>query len=126
MTGRTMSERLPEDSEPPEHMDEAMLAALSNSGRNAAALTTAEERLLDDWIAGRLSEDARKRAAALTRRNALAAERYPYLIEQFKKRRCVPASSRPQRHPAPRHAPVHVPEYAPLSRPAAAFPGGNC
>ena len=56
-------------------MDEAMLAALSNSGRNAAALTTAEERLLDDWIAGRLSEDARKRAAALTRRNALAAER---------------------------------------------------
>jgi hypothetical protein len=75
MTGRTMSERPPEDSDPPELIDEAILAALSNNGRNAAALTTAEERLLDDWIAGRLSEDARKRAAALTRRNALAAER---------------------------------------------------
>jgi hypothetical protein len=70
-----MSERTPEGSDRPDPEDEVFLAVLSNSGRSAVALTPDDERLLDDWVAGRLPADAAERAAALTRRNARAAER---------------------------------------------------
>ncbi len=66
---------MPDGSDPSEPEDQVMLAVLSNNGRNAVTLTPEEERLLDDWVAGRLPADSADRAVALTRRNALAAER---------------------------------------------------
>jgi len=51
-----------------------MLAVLANRGRHAAALSADDERLLDDWVAGRLGPDATDRAAGLVKRNVLAAD----------------------------------------------------
>jgi hypothetical protein len=48
---------------------------LSNRGRAATPLSPDQERLLDDWVAGRLAPADAERAAALTRQNSLAAER---------------------------------------------------
>jgi hypothetical protein len=59
----------------PEAVDEVMLALLSNRGRNATVLTVDQERLLDEWVDGRLAPDATERAVALVRQNSLAAER---------------------------------------------------
>ena len=70
-----MTVRPPEGSEEPEAVDPVMLAVLSNRGRTATVLSPEEERLLDDWLAGRLSPEAGERAAALVSRNSLAAER---------------------------------------------------
>jgi hypothetical protein len=52
-----------------------MLAVLANRGREARALSPDEERLLDDWVAGRLTPDDAARAATAVKQNALAAER---------------------------------------------------
>src|SRR5258708_39311428 len=59
----------------PEAREQVMLAVLSNPGREAIVLSSDEERLLDDWVAGRLAPEAAERAARLVKRNALAAER---------------------------------------------------
>src|SRR5215475_15956638 len=61
--------------DPPEVDDPVMLAVLANRGRESRALSPDEERLLDDWAAGRLAPDDAARAAAVVKQNALAAER---------------------------------------------------
>ena len=38
-------------------------------------LSADQERLLDDWVAGRLAPEDAERAAALVKQNTLAAER---------------------------------------------------
>src|SRR5260370_26982395 len=70
-----MSERPPDGSDGPEAVDPVMLAVLSNRGRDATLLSADQERLLDDWVAGRLPPQEAERAAALTKQNSLAAER---------------------------------------------------
>lgn len=70
-----MNARPSDGSDEPEAVDQVMLAVLSNRGRKATPLSADQERLLDDWVAGRLAADDAERAAALVRRNALAAER---------------------------------------------------
>ena len=70
-----MNARPPDGSDEPEAVDQVMLAVLSNRGRDATALSADQERLIDDWVAGRLAPDDAERAAALVRQNALAAER---------------------------------------------------
>ena len=61
----------------PPDPDIVMLAVLSNGGGRGEALAPDEERLLDDWVAGRLAPDSFDTVAveALVRRNTLAAER---------------------------------------------------
>src|SRR5829696_1492944 len=70
-----MNARPPDGSDEPEAVDQVMLAVLSNRGRDATVLSAEQERLVDDWMAGRLAPDDAGRAAALVRQNALAAER---------------------------------------------------
>jgi hypothetical protein len=70
-----MSAHPPDGSDQPEAVDPVMLAVLSNRGRDATLLTSDQERLLDDWVAGRLAPAEAERAAALTQQNSLAAER---------------------------------------------------
>lgn len=70
-----MNARPPDGSDEPEAVDQVMLAVLSNRGRDATVLSADQERLLDDWVAGRLASDDAERAAALVRQNTLAAER---------------------------------------------------
>ena len=50
-----MSAHPPDGSDQPEAVDPVMLAVLSNRGRDATLLTPDQERLLDDWVAGRLA-----------------------------------------------------------------------
>ena len=70
-----MNARPPNGSDEPEAVDLVMLAVLSNRGRDATLLSADQERLVDDWVAGRLAADNAERAAALVRQNTLAAER---------------------------------------------------
>src|SRR5258708_29088518 len=70
-----MSERPLEGGDGPEAVDPVMLAVLSNRGRDATMLSSDQERLLDDWVAGRLAPAEAERAAALAKQNTLAAER---------------------------------------------------
>ena len=70
-----MNARPPDGSDEPEAVDQVMLAVLSNCGRDATVLSAEQERLVDDWVAGRLAPDDAERAAALVRQNTLAAER---------------------------------------------------
>ena len=70
-----MSAHPPDGSDEPEAVDPVMLAVLSNRGRDATLLSADQERLLDDWVAGRLAPAEAERAAALTKQNSLAAER---------------------------------------------------
>jgi hypothetical protein len=70
-----MNARPSDGSDEPEAVDQVMLAVLSNRGRDATVLSAEQERLLDDWVAGRLPPDDIERAAALVRQNTLAAER---------------------------------------------------
>ena len=70
-----MNARPSDGSDEPEAVDQVMLAVLSNRGRDATDLSAEQERLLDDWLAGRLAPDDAERAAALVRQNTLAAER---------------------------------------------------
>ncbi len=70
-----MNARPTDGSDEPEAVDAVMLAVLANRGRDATPLTSDQERLLDDWAAGRLAAEEAGRAAALTKQNALAAER---------------------------------------------------
>jgi hypothetical protein len=70
-----MNARPPDASDEPEAVDQVMLAVLSNRGRDTTVLSADQERLLDDWVAGRLAPDDAERAAALVRQNTLAAER---------------------------------------------------
>jgi hypothetical protein len=70
-----MSAHPPDGSDGPEAVDPVMLAVLSNRGRAATPLSSDQERLLDDWVAGRLAPEDAGRAAALTKQNTLAAER---------------------------------------------------
>lgn len=70
-----MSAHPTEGSDGPEAADPVMSAVLSNRGRAATPLSPDEERLLDDWVAGRLAPAEAERAASLTRQNSLAAER---------------------------------------------------
>src|SRR5262245_16121426 len=74
-----MSAHPPDGSDQPEAVDQVMLAVLSNPGREARVLSADEERLLDDWLAGRLDPEGTAGAAALVRRNSLAAE---YVLER--------------------------------------------
>jgi|GEM_PF-3038396 hypothetical protein len=64
-----------DEPEVPEAADPVMLAVLSNRGRDATPLSADQERLLDDWLAGRLGPAEAERAAALAKQNTLAAER---------------------------------------------------
>jgi hypothetical protein len=52
-----------------------MLAILANRRRRRTALTAEQERLLDDWSAGRLGPDREDAALELVRGNVFAAER---------------------------------------------------
>jgi hypothetical protein len=70
-----MNARAPDGSDEPEAVDQVMLAVLSNRGCEATLLSADQERLLDEWVAGRLAPDAAERAALLVKQNALAAER---------------------------------------------------
>ena len=70
-----MNDRSPHGSDEPEEADQVMLAVLSNRGRSATVLSPEDERLLDDWVAGRLAPDDAERAVALAKQNVLAAER---------------------------------------------------
>lgn len=70
-----MNARPPDGSDEPEAVDQVMLAVLANRGREATPLSVEQERLLDDWVAGRLAPNDAERAAAFVRQNALAAER---------------------------------------------------
>lgn len=70
-----MNARPPDGSDEPEAVDQVMLAVLSNRGRDATQLSAGQERLLDDWVAGRLAPADADRAAVLVRQNTLAAER---------------------------------------------------
>jgi hypothetical protein len=70
-----MSAHPTDGSDQPEAVDPVMLAVLSNRGRDATLLTSDQERMLDDWVAGRLAPAEAERAAALTQQNSLAAER---------------------------------------------------
>jgi hypothetical protein len=70
-----MNARPPDGSDEPEAVDPVMLAVLANRGRDVTILSAEQERLLDDWVAGRLAPDDAERAAALVRKNTLAAER---------------------------------------------------
>jgi hypothetical protein len=70
-----MNARPPDGSDEPEAVDQVMLAVLSNRGRDATVLSAEQERLVDDWVSGRLAPDDAERAAVLVRQNALAAER---------------------------------------------------
>ena len=70
-----MNPRPSDRSRQPEAVDEVMLAVLANRGRDAAVLSEDLERLLGDWVAGRLAPDDAARAADLVRQNTLAVER---------------------------------------------------
>jgi hypothetical protein len=70
-----MSAHPPDGSDEPEAVDPVMLAVLSNRGRDATLLSSDQEQLLDDWVAGRLAPAEAERAAALVKQNTLAAER---------------------------------------------------
>lgn len=70
-SGRTTG--APPGDEPP--ADPVMLALLSNKGRGRSPLSIEQERLLDDWVAGRLTGSDASRAEVLARENAAAAER---------------------------------------------------
>lgn len=70
-----MSPRPTDGSDEPEAADQVMLAVLANRGKSAASLSAEQERLVDDWVAGRLAPDAAERAETLVKQNALAAER---------------------------------------------------
>jgi hypothetical protein len=54
--------------------DRAMLSAVSHRQRDTTPLSLDQERLLNSWIAGRLSSKEADRAAELTRSNKFAAE----------------------------------------------------
>ena len=56
-----MNARPPDGSDEPEAVDQVMLAVLSNRGRDATLLSAEQERLLDDWVAGRLTPDDAER-----------------------------------------------------------------
>ena len=70
-----MNARPPDGSDEREAVDQVMLAVLSNRGRDATVLSADQERLLDDWVAGRLAPGDAERAEALVRQNTRAAER---------------------------------------------------
>ncbi|HEX9525550.1 MAG TPA: hypothetical protein VF949_21430 [Reyranella sp.] len=106
-----MSERPPDGSDGPEAVDPVMLAVLSNRGRDATLLSSDQERLLDDWVAGRLAPEQAERAAALAKQNTLAAER---LLE----RRLLEAAR--QSPTVPQDLEERVLKAAPLSRISAA------
>lgn len=63
--------RIPDD---PDEIDRAMLSAISRRQRDNTPLSFDQERLLDDWIAGRLPQNDADRAAELTSHNIFAAE----------------------------------------------------
>src|SRR5260370_18142892 len=104
-----MSERPPDGSDGPEAVDQVMLAVLSNRGRDATLLSSDQERLLDDWVAGRLAPEQAERAAALAKQNTLAAER---LLE----RRLLEAAR--QSPTVPQDLEERGLKAAPLSRPS--------
>ena len=100
-----MSAHPTEGSDGPEATDPVMSAVLSNRGRAATPLSPDEERLLDDWVAGRLAPAEAERAASLTRQNSLAAERVleRRLLEAARQSPPVPQEARgtgPEGEPA--------------------------
>jgi hypothetical protein len=108
-----MTVRPPDGSEESEASDPVMLAVLSNRGRSGSLLSPEEERLLDDWVAGHLAGEAAERAAALVKRNRLAAE---YVLE----RRLLDAAR--QGSPVPPSLEARIVGAAPAAR-ASAFGG---
>jgi hypothetical protein len=94
-----MNARAPDGSDEPEAVDQVMLAVLANRGRGATVLSADQERLVDDWVAGKLAPDEAERAARLVRQNALAAER---VLE-----RRLQAAAR-QSPPVPQHLAARV------------------
>lgn len=109
-----MSARPTEPSDEPEAVDQVMLSVLSNRGRDATLLTAEQERLLDDWVAGLLAAPDAERAAALARRNTLAAER---VLERRLQQAAGRGPAVPESLRARALAPAAVPRNAP--RPSA-------
>jgi hypothetical protein len=70
-----MTGRPPDTHDDPAADDPVMLAVLSNKGQRPSPLSAEQERLLDDWVAGKLAPENAARAEGLTRENAWAAER---------------------------------------------------
>jgi hypothetical protein len=105
-----MNARPTDGSGEPEAVDPVMLAILSNRGREAALLTSDQERLLDDWVAGRLAAEHAGRAAALAKQNTLAAER---VLE----RRLLQAAEKSP--PVPQDLTDRILKSSPPPRPAA-------
>lgn len=56
-------------------IDQALLLAIGRHKRGVVPLTLDQDRLLDDWVAGRLPPADAERAAELTKSNSFAAER---------------------------------------------------
>jgi hypothetical protein len=55
-------------------IDQAMLSALMNRGRDMALLSAKQEKLLDDWMAGDLPAADVSQVEALAKNNVFAAE----------------------------------------------------
>src|SRR5262249_20649319 len=56
-------------------IDRALLIAIAHPQGEHAPLSSDQERLLDEWVAGQLAPADADRAAALASRNSFAAER---------------------------------------------------
>jgi hypothetical protein len=102
-----MNTRAPDGHGEPEADDPVMLAVLANRGGVSTPLSTEQERLLGDWVAGRLAPDDAGRAAAIVKQNALAAE---HVLEL----RLQAASS--ESPPIPRQLETHILEAIAASK----------
>ncbi len=69
------SEPMPHEPDDLKPVDQALLLAVARRQHDHTPLTLDQERLVDDWIAGRLSPADAGRAAELTKRSSFAAER---------------------------------------------------
>ncbi len=96
-------------------IDQAMLLAIGRHKNSGTPLSIEQERLVDDWIAERLSPEDAGRAAELTKRNGFAAER---VLE----RRLLAAADTGGGVPAVLSARVLAAGNLPTSRPAKAEP----
>lgn len=65
----------PDDGDELKPVDQALLLAIGRHKSSQAPLTVEQDRMLDEWVAGRLSPGEAARAAELTKRNSFAAER---------------------------------------------------
>ena len=120
--GSTMN-KAPDGLEPPlpdgpddlKPIDQAMLLAIGRHKGSNVPLSVDQERLLDDWIAERLSPEDADRAAELTKRNGFAAE---HVLE----RRLIAAADTGGGVPSALSARVLTAANLATSRPAQAEP----